>query len=244
MLVIPAIDLRNGKCVRLVEGRLDRETVYSDNPVETAKHWQRLGCQYLHVVDLDGAFAGEPRNLAVIKEIVSVLDIPVQVGGGIRDLSTVESLLNLGVHRVILGTAAIAQPEMVRRAVERFDEQIVLGIDAREGRVAVQGWAVESGISALELAGQMKEIGVKRVVFTDIRRDGTMKGPNLEATGELARGSGLKVIASGGVSTLDDLRRIKQMESAGVEGAIIGKALYTGRIDLKDALAVAAGREV
>lgn len=239
MLVIPAIDLREGRCVRLVEGRLDRETIYSENPAETAENWQRLGARYLHVVDLDGAFAGQPKNMDVIKGIVSSVDIPVQVGGGIRDLKAVETLLNLGVHRVILGTAAITQPEMVRRAVEQFGDKIVLGIDARDGRAAVQGWAVESAVSAVDLALQMKEIGVQRVVFTDIRRDGTLKGPNLEATGELARVTGLKVIASGGVSSLDDICRVKEMEKDGVEGVIVGKALYSGKVDLKEALAVA-----
>ncbi|MBO8137182.1 MAG: 1-(5-phosphoribosyl)-5-[(5-phosphoribosylamino)methylideneamino]imidazole-4-carboxamide isomerase [Desulfotomaculum sp.] len=239
MLVIPAIDLREGRCVRLVEGRLDRETIYSENPAEIAENWQRLGARYLHVVDLDGAFAGQPKNMDVIKGIVSSVDIPVQVGGGIRDLKAVETLLNLGVHRVILGTAAITQPEMVRRAVEQFGDKIVLGIDARDGRAAVQGWAVESAVSAVDLALQMKEIGVQRVVFTDIRRDGTLKGPNLEATGELARVTGLKVIASGGVSSLDDICRVKEMEKDGVEGVIVGKALYSGKVDLKEALAVA-----
>ncbi|MTI80142.1 MAG: 1-(5-phosphoribosyl)-5-[(5-phosphoribosylamino)methylideneamino]imidazole-4-carboxamide isomerase [Firmicutes bacterium] len=244
MLILPAIDLRNGKCVRLVEGRLDKETVYGEQPAEMAKQWQRLGAKYLHVVDLDGAFAGEPRNLDVIKEIVNTLDIPVQVGGGIRDISTIKNLLAIGVSRVILGTAAISQPEVVREAVQQFDEQIVLGIDARDGRAAVQGWAVESDINAIELARQMKEIGVKRVIFTDIRRDGTMKGPNLEATGELASATDLKVIASGGVSSIDDLRQIKLMEKDGVEGAIMGKALYSGKVELKDALAVAESQGV
>ena len=238
MLVIPAIDLRNGKCVRLIEGRLDRETIYSEQPAETARHWQRLGAKYLHVVDLDGAFAGAPKNLPVIKDIVTGFKIPVQVGGGIRDLETIQMLLDLGVQRVILGTAAISQPEIVRQAVKRFGEQIVLGIDARDGRVAVQGWSVESDITAIDLANQMKEIGVKRVVFTDIRRDGTLKGPNLEATGELARVTGLKVIASGGVSSLEDLRKVKQLENDGVEGVIMGQALYTGAINFEDALEI------
>jgi phosphoribosylformimino-5-aminoimidazole carboxamide ribotide isomerase len=236
MLLIPAIDLREGKCVRLVEGRLDRQTTYSDQPVDTAKHWQQQGAEYLHVVDLDGAFAGVPRNLAIIKEIVSALDIPVQVGGGIRDFKTIQLLLECGVSRVILGTAAINNPDLVRSAVEQYQEQIVVGIDARDGKVAVQGWAVESVLSADQLAQQMKRIGVKRVVFTDISRDGTLSGPNVEATGQLARSTGLKVIASGGVSSLEDLRRLKQLVPSGVEGAIMGKALYDGKVDFKEAL--------
>lgn len=244
MLVIPAIDLRDGRCVRLVEGRLDRETVYSNQPVDMAKHWQQLGAQYLHVVDLDGAFAGVPKNLEVIKGIVEALDIPVQVGGGIRDLDTIKLLIDLGLNRVILGTAAINQPDMVHQAVEQYGEKIVLGIDARDGKVAVQGWAVESNMMVLDLALKMKDMGVTRVIFTDIRRDGTMKGPNLEATGELARATGLKVIASGGVSTLEDLIKIKALEGDGVEGAIMGKALYAGAVDFKEALAVAGGQGV
>ena len=245
MLILPAIDLKDGKCVRLVEGRLDKQTVYSENPADTARRWQQLGAEYLHVVDLDGAFAGAPQNLAVIKEITAAVNIPVQLGGGIRDVNTVEQLLNLGVARVILGTAAINRPEVIKEAAAKFGaEKIVLGIDARDGKVAVQGWVKEADITACDLALQMKEYGINRVVFTDIKRDGTLKGPNLEATGELARTAGLKVIASGGVSSLDDLRRIKALEQYGVEGAIMGKALYAGAVDFQQALAVARGQEV
>ena len=245
MLVLPAIDLKDGKCVRLLEGRLDKQTVYSENPADTARRWQQLGAEYLHVVDLDGAFAGAPQNLAAIKEIAAAVNIPVQLGGGIRDVHTVEMLLDLGISRVILGTAAINRPEMIKEAVVKFgSEKIVIGIDARDGKVAVQGWVEEADITAEKLAVQMKKLGVKRVVFTDIKRDGTLKGPNLEATGELARAAGLKVIASGGVSSLDDLRRIKALEQHGVEGAIIGKALYDGAVDFQQALAVARGQEV
>lgn len=245
MLILPAIDLKDGQCVRLVEGRLEQKTVYSNQPTEIAQRWQQLGAEYLHVVDLDGAFAGAPKNLAVIKEIVSTLHIPVQVGGGIRDVSTVERLLDFGVARVILGTAAIKRPEVIKQAITKFGpEKIVLGIDARDGKVAVQGWVSETDITAVDLALRMKELGIKRVVFTDIRRDGTLKGPNFEATGELARATGLKVIASGGVAALDDLRRIKKLEQYGVEGVIIGKALYAGTVDFKEALAVANGLEV
>ncbi|MEG6616152.1 1-(5-phosphoribosyl)-5-[(5-phosphoribosylamino)methylideneamino]imidazole-4-carboxamide isomerase [Peptococcaceae bacterium 1198_IL3148] len=242
MLIFPAIDLRDGKCVRLVEGRLDQETIYSDQPIEMALHWQNAGAKYLHVVDLDGAFAGAPKNLSVIKDIVSALDIPVQVGGGIRNLETIELLLAAGVSRVILGTAAINHPEMIQTAVRQYgEEQIVVGIDARDGRVAVHGWAVESRMPALDLAYDMVEIGVRRIVFTDISRDGTMKGPNLEATGAMARATKLKVIASGGVSTLADLKEIKALEPDGVEGVIMGKALYSGAVDIKEALTLAEG---
>lgn len=243
MLLIPAIDIREGRCVRLVEGRPDRQTVYSDQPLDVAKSWQQQGAQYLHVVDLDGAFAGIPRNLAIINEIVSELDIPVQVGGGIRDYKTIQLLLHNGVSRVILGTAAISDPDLVRGAVAQYRDKIVVGIDARDGKVAVQGWAVESVITAEQLALQMKQIGVSRIVFTDISRDGTLRGPNLEATGQLARTTGLKVIASGGVSSYDDIRRLKSLHADGVEGAIIGKALYDGKIDFKSALQLVAQGE-
>lgn len=243
MLLLPAIDLRDGKCVRLVEGKLDKETVYSDQPVDTAKHWQSLGAQYLHVVDLDGAFAGLPKNLAIIKAIVAALNIPVQVGGGIRDLKTIKLLLDAGVSRVILGTAAIESPDLIQRAVEEYQDKIVVGIDARDGKAAVQGWAVESVVSATRLAEEMKAIGISRVVFTDISRDGTLTGPNLAATGDLAQATGLKVIASGGVSNLADLQQLKQLRAAGVEGAIIGKALYEGKIDFSEALQLVAEGE-
>ncbi|MCL6635262.1 MAG: 1-(5-phosphoribosyl)-5-[(5-phosphoribosylamino)methylideneamino]imidazole-4-carboxamide isomerase [Peptococcaceae bacterium] len=238
MLIIPAIDLRAGKCVRLVEGRLDRETVYSDNPVAMARHWQDQGARYLHLVDLDGAFAGAPKNLDVIKEILAAVAIPVQVGGGIRNLDAVERLLDLGASRVILGTVAILKPEMVAEACSRFGEAILVGIDSKGGRVAIEGWGVTVQKGTVELANEMKELGVRRIVFTDIRRDGTLKGPNTAATAELARATGLKIIASGGVSVPDDLRAIKELEPFGVDAVIIGKALYAGTVTLSDALAI------
>ncbi|WP_066637137.1 1-(5-phosphoribosyl)-5-[(5-phosphoribosylamino)methylideneamino]imidazole-4-carboxamide isomerase [Desulfolucanica intricata] len=241
MLIIPAIDLREGRCVRLVEGRLDRETVYSDDPVAMARSWQEQGARWLHVVDLDGAFAGVPKNLEVIKKIVAAVDIPVQVGGGIRNVEAIETLFNIGVTRVILGTVAIQKPELVKEVCSKFDEGIIVGIDGRNGKVAIEGWGVTVEKTTLELALEMKSFGVKRVLFTDIRRDGTLRGPNLEATGELARRSGLKVIASGGVSSLEDLRALKKLEADGVESAIMGKALYAGTVKLKDALMIAEG---
>jgi len=243
MLIIPAIDLRAGKCVRLVEGKLEQETVYSDNPVAMAVHWQDQGARWLHVVDLDGAFAGFPKNLDVISEILAAVNIPVQIGGGIRSLETVERLLELGATRVIFGTAAILKPQIVSDACARYGEAILVGIDGRNGRVAIEGWGMTVDKSTLELAREMKERGVQRVVFTDIRRDGTLQGPNLEATGELARATGLKVVASGGVSTTDDLRAVKKLEHLGVDSVIMGKSLYAGNITLKEALAIAAGEE-
>ncbi|MCD5405126.1 MAG: 1-(5-phosphoribosyl)-5-[(5-phosphoribosylamino)methylideneamino]imidazole-4-carboxamide isomerase [Desulfotomaculum sp.] len=237
MIIFPAIDLKDGKCVRLVEGKLDKKTIYSDKPEEAALHWQSLGAEYLHIVDLDGAFEGVPKNLSVIEKILAVIKIPVQIGGGIRTLDTVKLLLDLGIKRVILGTAAVSEPNLVKEAIEKFgSDRIVLGIDARNGRVAVKGWAEESDIDAKELALNMKKIGIERIVFTDIKRDGTLKGPNIEATKEMALATGLKVIASGGVSSIDDLKKLKEIEQYGVEGVIVGQALYKGAIDLKEAL--------
>jgi len=244
MLIIPAIDLRAGKCVRLVEGKLEQETVYSEDPVAMAVQWQEQGARWLHVIDLDGAFAGAPRNLDVISEILAAVKMPVQIGGGIRTLEIVERLLELGAARVILGTAAILKPQIVSEACDRFGgDAILVGIDGRNGRVAIEGWGMTVNKSTLELAREMQERGVQRVVFTDIRRDGTLQGPNLEATGDLARATGLKVVAAGGVSTADDLKAVKKLEHLGVDSVIMGKSLYAGTVTLKEALAIAAGEE-
>ncbi|HZW84253.1 MAG TPA: 1-(5-phosphoribosyl)-5-[(5-phosphoribosylamino)methylideneamino]imidazole-4-carboxamide isomerase [Candidatus Deferrimicrobium sp.] len=239
MIIFPAIDLRAGKAVRLLQGRKEDETVFSDNPVAVAHTWQDRGAKFLHLVDLDGAFSGHPQNLDVIKEIVSALNIPVQMGGGIRDLAGIEQMLELGVTRVILGTTAISKPQMVEEAVKRFGDRVVVGIDGKDGMVAIEGWENTVEKTVLELAREMREVGIERIVFTDTRRDGMMKGPNLESTREMAIQSGLKVIASGGVSTLADIKAIKDLEAVGVEGVITGKALYTGAIDLAQALALA-----
>jgi phosphoribosylformimino-5-aminoimidazole carboxamide ribotide isomerase len=243
MLIIPAVDLREGKCVRLVEGQLDQETIYSDDPVAMAAHWQTKGAQMLHVVDLDGAFSGSPKNLSVISDILSVVTIPVQVGGGIRNMQSVELLLELGAARVILGTSAILNPELVSEACSRYGDAILVGIDGRNGRVAIEGWGVTVEKGTIELACEMKNLGINRVVFTDIRRDGTLQGPNFEAISEFARATGLKVIASGGVSTPDDLRTLKKLEPLGVDSVIMGKALYAGTVNISEALAIAAGEE-
>ena len=239
MLIIPAIDLREGKCVRLVEGQLDQETIYSNDPVAMAAHWQTKGAQMLHVVDLDGAFAGSLKNLDVIKEILSVLTIPVQVGGGIRNMQSVELLLELGAARVILGTSAILKPELVSEACSRYGAAILVGIDGRNGQVAIEGWGVTVEKGTIELAAEMKALGINRVVFTDIRRDGTLRGPNFEAIRELAIATGLKVVASGGVSTPDDLLTLKKLEPYGVDSVIMGKALYAGTVTISEALAIA-----
>ena len=238
MLIIPAIDLRAGKCVRLVEGRLDRETIYSDNPMAVARIWEGNGARMLHVVDLDGAFAGSPKNLETISSIIEAISIPVQVGGGIRDIPTIERLLQMGVSRVILGTVAIRSPELVQEACDRFGERIVVGIDARDGKVAIEGWGLTAEKDALELVNEVSKVGIKRVIFTDISRDGTLKGPNLEAIKKLVTSAEVKVIASGGVSTIDDIKAINELKHLGVEGVIVGKALYAGTVDFEEALAV------
>ena len=239
MLIIPAIDLRAGKCVRLVEGKLDRETIYSDDPAAVARIWENSGASWVHIVDLDGAFAGSPRNLDTISSIISSINIPVQVGGGIRDLETVDKLLQMGVARVILGTVAIQKPLLVTEAVQRFGDQIVVGIDARDGKVAIEGWGLTAEKDVLELALEVSQVGVSRVIFTDISRDGTLKGPNLEAIKKLAMACQINIIASGGVSTIKDIEALKALEPQGVEGVIVGKALYAGTVDIFDALAVA-----
>lgn len=240
MIIFPAIDLKEGQCVRLIEGRMDSATIYSQDPGSTAKAWEEQGAKFIHVVDLDGAFAGQPRNRDSIRQIVQSVNVPVQVGGGIRDMETVEDLLVLGVNRVILGSAAILNPEFVAGACQKYGDRVLVGIDARDGMVAIQGWGETVQKTALELALEVKDMGIARIVFTDIRRDGKLSGPNLAATGELAKLSGLKVIASGGVSSLDDIRAVKALEADGVEGAIMGKALYAGAVKLPEALAIAS----
>lgn len=243
MIIFPAIDLRNGRCVRLVEGKLENETVFSDDPASMARKWAGQGAEYLHVVDLDGAFAGAPQNLPVVKTIVDAVNIPVQLGGGIRSLETIAAVLASGVHRVILGTSSVSQPEMVAEAVRRFGaERIVVGIDARDGKVALQGWVEKTEIGAIELAGQMAALGIKHIIFTDIARDGKLQGPNLASIEEMAKALDIGVIASGGVSRIEDIKALKKLAPAGVEGVIVGKAIYTGSVDLAEALAVAKGQ--
>lgn len=239
MVIIPAIDLRAGRCVRLMQGQPDKETVYSDDPVTMACHWQEQGAQWLHVVDLDGSFSGTPKNIDIIKEILSTVDMSVQVGGGIRELATIQNLFELGAKRVILGTIAIVKPKLVAEVCARYDEGIVVSIDGRNGQVAVEGWKIMVGKTTQGLALEMKELGVKRIVFTDIWRDGTLRGPNLSAIKEIAKVTGLKVIASGGISTYQDIQHLKELEHDGVEEVIVGKALYDGTVTLTEALAIA-----
>ena len=231
--IIPAIDIRQGKCVRLYQGDYDRETVFSVDPVEAALEWQSLGAPRLHIVDLDGAATGELYNLDIIREIASAALVPTQLGGGIRQLETIEQLLKAGIERVILGTAAVEDPKLIEEACRRFSESIIVGIDAWEGRIAIHGWRQETELKAVEFAKSMVQLGVRRFIYTDISRDGTLTEPNFVAIAELVTEVKMPIIASGGISSLIHLKMLK---SLGVEAAIVGKALYTGDINLKQAL--------
>jgi phosphoribosylformimino-5-aminoimidazole carboxamide ribotide isomerase len=238
MIVIPAIDLKGGRCVRLEQGLMEKDTVFNDNPGAQAAEWQRQGGELLHIVDLDGAFAGEPKNRTAIESIVKSVTIPTQLGGGIRDIATIEAYLSLGIGRVIIGTAAQRNPEFVQEACQKFPGKIVVGIDAKNGMVAVQGWAEVTGVTATDLAKKMEGYGVSAIIYTDISRDGMMQGPNIEATKALAVSISIPVIASGGLSSLKDIENLMAIESSGVTGVITGKAIYSGAINLAEAIAL------
>jgi phosphoribosylformimino-5-aminoimidazole carboxamide ribotide isomerase len=243
MDVIPAIDLLESRCVRLYQGDYSRSQVFNDNPANVAREWVEQGASWLHIVDLDGAKTGRVVNLPAIEAIVQAVPVAVQVGGGLRDRTSVAQLLALGVRRVILGTVAVEQPNLVAELCQEFPGQIVVGIDARQGRVATRGWLENSEVFATELATQMQELGAAAIIYTDINRDGTLTGPNLEALRELAAAVTIPVIASGGVSSLTDLLSLLALEPLGVSGIIVGRALYTGDISLKQALqAIGSGR--
>lgn len=234
MQLYPAIDMKNGQCVRLKQGKFEEITVYSASPEKVAAYWEEQGATFLHLVDLDGALAGYSVNEAVIRRTCETVSIPIEIGGGIRTAEAIERMLNLGVTRVIIGTKAVENPLFIREVVKRFGpDRIVAGVDAKNGMVAIEGWEKVSTISAEELCVQMKEFGVRHVVYTDISRDGMLTGPNVEATRALTEATGMDIIASGGMSSMDDLKRLCE---AGVKGAIIGKALYEKRIDLKEAV--------
>ena len=243
MIVIPAIDLKDGRCVRLEQGLMEKETVYSDDPAAMALHWQGEGGELLHLVDLDGAFAGVPKNRTAIQAVVAAVDIPTELGGGIRDLATIEAYLELGIDRVILGTVAKENPALVAEACRRFPGRIVIGIDAKNGLVAVRGWAEVTSKPAVDLAREMEGLGVSAIIYTDISRDGMMQGPNLAATAALARAITIPVIASGGVSSLEDIRNMMQIEDSGVIGVITGKAIYNGALNLREAVALTKSGE-
>ncbi|MEC8011555.1 MAG: 1-(5-phosphoribosyl)-5-[(5-phosphoribosylamino)methylideneamino]imidazole-4-carboxamide isomerase [Pseudomonadota bacterium] len=238
MLVIPAIDLKNGECVRLRQGDMDQASVFSTTPVEMAAKWVELGARRLHLVDLDGAFAGQPKNLGVIQEIVEKFkDVPVQVGGGIRSLETIQQYMDIGVQRVILGTIALREPEFVKKACEAFPGKVMVGIDAKDGFVAVEGWAEVSTMSAISLAKKFEDIGVEAIIYTDIAKDGMMQGVNLESTKELAKAVSIPIIASGGVSKIDDIKALCELD-AELFGVITGRAIYEGALDFAEAQAL------
>jgi len=239
MILYPAIDLKDGQCVRLLKGDMDKTTVFNDDPAAQARAFQDQGCQWLHMVDLNGAFAGAPVNGGAVEAILAALDIPAQLGGGIRDMATIEMWLKKGLARVILGTVAVENPDLVRKAARAFPGQVAVGIDARDGRVATKGWAEETDVQVTDLAKSFEDAGVAAIIYTDINRDGAMQGPNIPATAALARSVSIPVIASGGVSSLTDLTALKTC-GAPLDGAISGRALYDGAIDLAEALALLA----
>ena len=235
MILYPAIDLKDGNAVRLVHGDMDQETVFNENPAAQAMEFVKAGCEWLHLVDLNGAFAGEPVNAAPVEEILKQCKVPAQLGGGIRDMATIERWLDKGLQRVILGTIAVENPDLVREAARAFPGHVAVGIDARNGRVATKGWAEETNVMVTDLAKSFEDAGVAAIIYTDIMRDGAMKGPNVEATADLARAVSIPVIASGGVSSLADLIALRNC-GASLNGAISGRALYDGALDLKEAL--------
>ena len=239
MIIFPAIDLRDGKCVRLLRGDFAKETVYSSNPEDVALRWLREGAEYLHVVDLDGALAGKPQNTEVIKKILSSVQIPIEVGGGIRTLETIENTLELGVKRVILGSVAVQNRSLVKEACQRYRDRVVVGIDAKDGITVIDGWGVSGGIPAVELAKELASFGLKTIIYTDISRDGTLSGVNIEATSKLAIESGVDIIASGGVKSLEDIHALKKCEVDGIVGVIAGKSIYEGTLSLSEAIAAA-----
>lgn len=237
MLVIPAIDLKEGRCVRLLQGRAEDSTVYSDNPAATAVRWASAGAELLHIVDLDGAFSGSQGNLESIKAIRQAVDIPLQVGGGIRSMETIAALLSLGIDRVILGTAAAQNPDFLKRACDGYPGKILAGIDAKDGKAAVKGWVETTDVDALGLALGMQQLGAAGIIYTDISRDGMLTGPNIKATELMAKNVDIPVIASGGVAGIEDILALSKIER--LWGAITGKAIYSGRLDLSEAIKLA-----
>jgi len=239
VIIIPAIDLKDGRCVRLAQGDFRRVTVYSDDPVGMARRWRENGAERIHVVDLDGSLSGSPRNAEVIRRIVEEAGLPIEVGGGIRDIKTVETYLGMGVSWVILGTVALRNREFVREACNSYKGKIIVGVDANDGKVAIQGWTEQTEISAIETARSYEGYGLAALIYTDIKRDGMETGVNIEATANLARSVNIPVIASGGVSNLDDIKRLREVERFGVIGVIVGRALYSGAISLEEAISIA-----
>jgi phosphoribosylformimino-5-aminoimidazole carboxamide ribotide isomerase len=239
MLIIPAIDIKDGQCVRLEQGDMQRATIFSSNPGETARRWRDLGCQRLHVVDLNGAFAGKPKNEGAIKEIIKEMgDIPVQLGGGIRDLDTIERYLDDGVTYIVIGTAAVKNPGFLHEACDAFPGHIIVALDAKDGKVATDGWSKLSGHDVIDLAVRFQDYGVEAVLYTDIGRDGMMTGVNIDATVKLAQALTVPVIASGGLNDLADVKKLKAVEAEGIMGVITGRAIYEGKLDFQAAQAL------
>ena len=236
MLILPAIDLRGGNCVRLVKGDFKQETIYSEHPEEIALRWEGEDAEFLHVVDLDGALAGEPQNMDAIKRILQAVTIPIEVGGGIRSMESIDRLLSIGVSRVILGSVAVHKEELVQEACSTYGNRIVVGIDAKKGIVATDGWEKSGGISAVELAKKLGAFGLETIIYTDISRDGTLSGVNVTETAHLARASGIKVIASGGVKSISDIEELKKRECDGIIGVIVGKSIYEETLSLIEAI--------
>jgi phosphoribosylformimino-5-aminoimidazole carboxamide ribotide isomerase len=242
MIIIPAIDLKQGCCVRLSQGQMDKATVYSQNPAEIAKRWAAMGAKKLHIVDLDGALSGSPQNREAVLSILSSVSIPLQLGGGIRDIDTISEYLSLGLDRIILGTAAIQKPELLEESSHIFPGEIIVGIDAKDGMVSIQGWTEKTQMSVMTFAEKLDLLPIAAMIFTDIKRDGMLVGPNIETTRQLAESTSIPVIASGGVSSLEDIERLLAVEGSGVEAVIIGRALYTGAVDLRECIALAEKR--
>lgn len=239
MIVIPAIDLAAGKCVRLRQGDMNQQTIYSDTPADMARHWEAQGAEILHLVDLDGAMGGQSMNLGAIEAIVNAISIPIELGGGLRTVEDVQRIMDLGLTWAIMGTSALRNREAVEAAVEKFGQRIIVGIDARDGKVAVAGWQETSEVSAVDLGQQMQALGVGKLICTDIATDGMMVGPNIESLRQMAEAVDIEIIASGGVSKLEDIVALKALEPLGVTGVITGKALYEGTLDLAEAIAAA-----
>ena len=238
MLIIPAIDIKDGRCVRLFQGEMDKETVYFEKPIDAARHWVKEGASFIHIVDLNGAVEGRPVHAKEVESICRETSLVVELGGGLRSVEAVQAALDLGVARVVIGTAAYDNAELLRALCERFPGKIVAGIDARSGKVAVKGWQETTSMDAVELAQRCEADGASRIIYTDISRDGTREGVNVNETLDVARAVKIPIIASGGVATLDDIRRLKEIERDGVEGVLIGRALYTGAFTLREATSI------
>lgn len=238
MIIIPAVDIKQGKCVRLLQGRMEDSTHYSDSPASMAAKWASKGAELIHIVDLDGAFAKKVVNLDAIKDILSAIDVPIQVGGGIRDLDTIGMYVDAGVSKVIIGSEAVYNPQLVKDACAKYPGRIVVGIDARDGMVATEGWSQTSTVRAVDLAREFESCGVAAINFTDIHRDGMQTGPNIEETAALAEAVNIPIVASGGVSTIEDIKNLLTIESKGVTGVITGRAIYEGTLDLQEAIKI------